>query len=103
MSEMFVRVSELLSGARMDMSQEVSRFLDTGFVRISKTAERIYIIACGVSDYGSLKVTRRDSRKAVCIGNYVATGVFPANLAGKRLEVFKCLYQGHHAIYFNIR
>lgn len=102
-NELFVGIRNSGTSTRIDLPAEVNRWLGVEFVKIFKATGRIYIVACDVSEYGSVKAYRSNAGRAIEIGNYVAEGIIPARLVdGKRHAVKKCTFNGRNAVYLNI-
>lgn len=105
MSEVFVVCRKNGYCAIIEFSQGAFVFLNTRYVKISRTPDRIYIIGCEQKDFASKKVSTAGNRPGfVSIGGLVTSGDFPRDLlTKKRIPATPCICNGKRALYIKYR
>lgn len=90
---------------RIEFSRDVMAFLGTRHIKIIRTLNRIFIVACEQSDAAAKEICVTGNYPGcVHIGRLVSEGKFPAELlTNKRIQVTPGKVNGSRAIYFNYR
>lgn len=99
----FVFLRKSRTTTTMAISKAAFQWINSEFVKVYKTAEKIYVVACDVSEYGAQRAFLGSSGRHISIGSFVAGGSIPERMMDqKRHAVKKCTFNGKHAIYLNI-
>ena len=103
MNDLYICIREIPKAYKADMPAALSRWMNSDFVRITKSGERIYFISCDRTDYGAKPISRIKGHASFGVSGLITSGSLPKWLAdGKHRKVTKCLYQGRNAVYLTV-